>query len=70
MKRESGYKILTINLRSIGQCLDKIIDSIKCLFTKKSTEREKEASDFFWNYNWSLILKEERTTKKINNTSP
>lgn len=60
-------QLLNKILRSIGLYWDKIIDFIKYCSTNKSTEREKESSDFFWNYNRSWTLKEEDNNEENKN---
>lgn len=60
-------QLLNKILRSIGLYWDKIIDFIKYRSTNKSTEREKESSDFFWNYNRSWTLKEEDNNEENKN---
>lgn len=60
-------QLLNKILRSIGLYWDKIIDFIKYRSTNKSTEREKESSDFFWNYNRSWALKEEDNNEENKN---
>ena len=60
-------QLLNKILRSIGLYWDKIIDFIKYRSTNKSTEREKESSDFFWNYNRGWTLKEEDNNEENKN---
>ena len=60
-------QLLNKILRSIGLYWDKIIDFIKYRSTNKSTEREKESSDFFWNSNRSWTLKEEDNNEENKN---
>ncbi|WP_311378824.1 RipA family octameric membrane protein [Alloprevotella tannerae] len=50
-------------------CRDKIITLIKNLFTK-STESEKEVSDYFWNYSTDINSATSQTSNKITKEDP